>query len=640
MAILRVDELQKSFGVRTLFSDISFEIASGDRVGLVGVNGCGKTTLFNILLGREKQDSGSVGYAKDCRPAYLEQTLPEDGASTLYSAVLNGNQHLLSVEKKLEEISDKIHMATTEELDRLIRRQAALQEDYEQNGGLTFRARTRSALLGLGFSDADLELKTVSLSGGQLRKAALARILLSDSNLLFLDEPTNHLDIPSVQWLENFLLAYRGAYVVISHDRYFLDRVTTRTIEIENGKLILSSGAYSRHIELKMDEREIALRHYYNTQKEIKRIEGIIEQQRRWNQARNYVTIASKEKQIERLKETLVKPETDPKKIAFHFHASEVSGNDVLICKQLGKSYGTHTLFSNADLHILKNERICVIGANGCGKTTFLKILTGKAMQDNGTYVIGANVKLGYYEQNMGSLPAEKTILQEMEDSFPRMDDPLLRNALALFLFRGDDVQKKIAGLSGGELARIQLLKLMLGNVNFLLLDEPTNHLDIASREALENSLLEYGGTMLIVTHDRYFINRIADRIFLLDETGFHPFSGDWDAYCDSILENTQTIKCEKDSMPQNDYLLNKERKAAIARARAVCAQTEKKIAVAEGELDEIQQEIQKPENAADYNVSAQLYRRMEQKKSEIDALYVDWERATSQLTSIDAGEL
>ncbi len=640
MAILRVDELKKSFVVRTLFSDLSFEIAPGDRVGLVGVNGCGKTTLFNILAGLEKQDSGNVSFARDCRPAYLEQTLPEDGMLTLYAAVLNGNQHLLSIEKKLEELSDKIHTAPEDELDRLVRRQAVLQEDYEQNGGLTFRARTRSALLGLGFSDADMELNTSSLSGGQLRKAALARILLSDSNLLFLDEPTNHLDIPSVQWLEEFLLAYRGAYIVISHDRYFLDRVTTRTIEMENGKLTLTNGNYSRHAELKMDQREIALRHYYNTQKEIKRIEGIIEQQRRWNQARNYITIASKEKQIARLKETLVKPESDPQKIAFHFHAGEVSGNDVLICKNLSKRYGAHLLFADANLHVLKNERICIIGANGCGKTTFLKILTASATPDTGTYAVGANVKVGYYEQNMESLPGEKSILQEMEDAFPRMDDPLLRNALALFLFRGDDVYKKIAGLSGGELARIQLLKLMLGNANFLLLDEPTNHLDIASREALENSLLEYGGTMLIVTHDRYFINRIADRIVLLDDTGFHPFSGDWEAYCDSILENAQPVKNEKELPPQNDYLLNKERRSAIAKAKAACAQIEKTIGLAEEKLDELQREIQKPENLADYAISAPLYQQMEQQKSEIDDLYAHWEGALSELAGIDEGGL
>lgn len=632
MALLQVQQIAKHFGERTLFSDISFEIAPDDHIGLVGVNGCGKSTLLRILMGDEQADAGQVHRASECRMTWLMQRQPDGQGRTLLEETLQEFLPLMEMERRLTEISQKLESHPD---DVLIRRQCRMQEEYQQRGGLTYRSRTRAVLLGLGFSEQALGQPADLLSGGELRKALLARVLLSESNLLLLDEPTNHLDIAAIEWLEEYLLSYRGAFLVVSHDRYFLDRVTTRTIEMENGAILSSRGNYSRHLELKLDAREAAERKYYNQMREVRRIQGIIEQQRRWNQARNYVTIASKEKQLARIRQEMVKPAVDPASIRFSFHAVEPAGNDVLLVHALKKSFGRRTLFEDANIHLQRGEHVCLLGANGCGKTTLLRILTGGEEPDEGSFQIGANVQIGYYEQSMRGLQPDYTVLEQASMLFPRLDQQQLRSALGQFLFRGDDVFKRIGDLSGGELARIQLLKLMLSGCNLLLLDEPTNHLDIPSREALERALSAYDGTMLIVTHDRYFVNRIADRILVLAPDGLSGFSGDWSAYSASLQTSAagrqEEAQTEKAKQP-NAYRLKRELRSAIQRSRGALKRAEERVAAQETLLAEYRDRLAAPEVAADYTAAMRIAEEAAQAEKTLEQLYADWQQADDAL--------
>ena len=554
MPLLAVRNLTKSFVTRVLFSGISFEVDTGDHIGFVGVNGCGKSTLFRILLGEERYDEGDIYFGSETKIGSMTQSVT-DADKSLYEYTLEVFSELMGIEDELELISRELNSDCGEaRRERLIDRQHRLTSRYDDLGGTTYRARTRSTLLGLGFTEEELDRSANTFSGGQRNKAQLARLLLSNSNLLLLDEPTNHLDIRAIEWLEGFLGSYRGAFIVISHDRYFLDKVTNRTIELKDRRLLITAGNYSRHIELRSTARELERRRYMRTQREIKRIEGIIEQQKRWNQERNYVTAASKQKQADRLRATLVEPERDSASIHFTFKARTVSGNDVIAAKKLGKSFDGKPVFHGVDMLVRKGEKVFILGDNGCGKTTLLNILAGKLRPTEGSFYLGAHVEPAYYEQTMTSLKAENTVLEEVWDRYyttiPRKD---MCNALAAFLFRGDDIDKPVSMLSGGELARVQLLKLMLTGSNLLLMDEPTNHLDIDSREALEAALEEYDGTMLIVTHDRFLINHIATAVLAFDPNTktFVRYEGDYDFYTlcktrESDAQNTVTPKTTK----------------------------------------------------------------------------------------------
>ena len=637
MSVLAAFGLKKTYVTRVLFEGVSFELSARDKVGLVGVNGCGKTTLFRILTGEEAPDEGSVSVNRETRLGATQQSV--DGMTdTVYDATLAVFSPLLQIERELESINARI-AAGEDGLDALVKRQGVLRERYEFDGGLTFRSRTRATLLGLGFTEAELNKELSSMSGGQRNKAQLARVLLGGANLLLLDEPTNHLDIDSIAWLEDYLRAYNGAFIVISHDRYFLDRVTNRTFELKNTRLTVSEGNYSRHLELQRSEQETIRRVYQNTQKEIRRLQGVVEQQRRWGQEHNFVTAASKLKQIERLKTTLVAPEKEPEGIRFHFTAREAGGNEVLICDGLEKSYEKR-IFKNASFLVKKGERVFLLGSNGCGKTTLLRIAMGREYPDRGTARFGAHVKAGYYEQTMHSLNDQNTVIGEIWDEYPRLNTTQVRSALAAFLFRTDDVEKKISMLSGGEKARVQLLKLMLSGSNLLLLDEPTNHLDIASREALEDALTDYNGTMLVVTHDRYLVNRLADRILYMTGEGIEEFVGGFDEFWEAYQQRAE--QAQKDAAPKkqerpNLYREQKDKQAALARAAGDLRRAEKLVTDTEEEIRQLDEQLSDPAVSFDYVLTGELAAKAATKREELTALFAAWEDAQQKYDELTA---
>ncbi len=637
MAILNVVQVRKEFADRVLFSDISFEVGPKDHIGLIGVNGCGKSTLIQMMQGIIRPDAGYISVSPQCTIACVEQLPQLKDDVSLYSFVLDAHQELLSWESELSCIATRIESAAEEERRRLIDRQCRLMERFQQEGGLTFRSMTRSALMGLGFTEEELTRPIVRFSGGQVAKAMLARAILRKADLLLLDEPTNNLDVAAICYLQEFLSSYKGAYVLVSHDRAFLDASVNRVLEMENGHLISTKGNYTRHVELKMDERQIAARRYQQTLKEIRRIEGIIAQQRRWNQAHNFVTIASKEKQIERLKEGLMPPEKDPASIHFHFRGTEPSGNEIIDVRDLGVSYGDKKVFSHADLLIWKGQTVCLVGANGCGKSTFLKVLAGQLDPAEGHYRLGAGVRLGYFEQNTDSLTPENTILQEMQNAFPHAVEGELRNYLGAFLFRGDDIHKRISTLSGGERARIKLLQLVLGGANVLLLDEPTNHFDIASCEILERALEDFGGTILIVTHDRYLVERMADRVVLLEKDGFiEPEEDEGSVFDRLMVRPTQKQEKPLSENRNNYYLKQKEYKAALAASKQEILKTERAIEDNEKAQADTEAAIASAEERNDYEEMQRLCVALGQLQSEESLLYEALERAENEKAQLE----
>ena len=644
MPILTVNNLSLSFDDFDILEDVSFEMQKGDRIGLVGVNGSGKTTLFKLLTGEYTPDEGGVAYARDTTPGYMEQHVCRDFHKTALEEVLTVFAPLLKMEGELEELSARLTQDLPEaERERLILRQTELNDRFVDGGGLTCRARARSALLGLGFTQDQLTNKVGVLSGGQKAKLQLAKMLLGGANLLLLDEPTNHLDIQAVEWLEDFLKTYTGSYIVISHDRYFLDKVTTRTFELQGKHLEAYKGNYSRYLELRGERRAAAEKVYELKKKEIARIEGIIEQQRRWNQERNYVTIASKQKAIDRIEATLEKVEQDPESIRFRFKASRRSGDEVLNAEDLSISFdGGEPLFQHVDLEIRRGEKIFLIGPNGCGKTSLFKILLGQYQQDTGFVKLGAGVDLGYYEQSQLSLNDATDVIGEVWDFAPTLTQTEIRSALAVFLFKGEDVFKPVGGLSGGERARILLLKLMLSKANFLLLDEPTNHLDIPSREALEDALSGYDGTLFVVSHDRYLINKLADKVYVLGKDGARLYPGNYDFYLQKREEEAarETPGAETAAAPKvNLYKLRKERESELRKKRSALARAEQAIEDNEAAQAAAEERLADPAIAADYEALTAATEELAALREEADALLTEWERLSEELEQMEQEE-
>lgn len=633
MIVLSGNDISVSFGGETLFHDVNFRLEENGRAGLVGVNGCGKTTLMHVINGRQEAETGGISKAAGIKLGCMEQYVIRDDNITLYDEVLEIFRPLIDTENELADIA--VAIDTGDHSEQTLSRQMQLQERFEREGGLTYKSMTCSALVGLGFSEDDFNKPISVMSGGQKSKAQLAKLLLSGSNILLLDEPTNHLDITACEWLEKFLTEYKGAYIVISHDRYFLDKVTNTTFEMENRTLREYKGNYTRYLELKAEAREAQQRVYDRTVKEINRIEGIVEQQKRWGQEHNFITAASKQKQADRLKETLEKPEDLPEAIKFTFRAKEGGANDVLTAKGLSKSFDGTVVFTNAELDIKKNTTTFILGENGCGKTTLLKILTGEYQADSGEYKFGNNIQFGYYDQAQTDLDPSKTVIDEVWDRYPKMTQTQVRSALAQFLFKGDDVFKNVGKLSGGEKARVSLLKLMLSKANMLLLDEPTNHLDIHSREALENALASYGGTLLIVSHDRYLINKLADRIVWLGKTGTVNIDGNYDRYIElkeAKAQSEQAVQVKAAEGKKNDYKERKERESTLRKLSGALKRCEQAIDEIGLKTAELAQQMSQPEIATDYEKTSALAQEIEALKEKEEALTAEWMELSEQI--------
>ena len=634
MPALSVRNLTMTFIERNLFTDVSFDVEERDKVGFIGANGAGKTTLFKILNGEISPVSGTVTFSKNVRPGYMEQHACNNPRADVYHELLSVFDYLSDMETEISVLAHQIDNKSGN-LDELVERQTMLIEQFERAGGLTYKSRTRSALLGLGFSENDFTMPVGNLSGGQSSKLCLEKLLLSQSNMLLLDEPTNHLDIDAIAWLEGFLRDFKGAMIIISHDRYFLDNVTNKTIELEHNRAMVYKGSYSEFVKKKESVNESLKNKYEHDLKEIKRIEGIVEQQKRWGQAHNFITAASKQKEADRIKDGLVAPERELETMRMHFKPRCESGNDVLICKNLAKSFDDKQLFKNVDIHIRKGERVFIIGGNGCGKTTLFRILTGKTPMNSGEYDYGANVEIGYFDQMQQNLDLSKTALDEVWDTFPNMTQTEVRSALASFLFKGDEVFKPLSKMSGGERARVSLLKLMLKGSNFLLLDEPTNHLDASSREELEKTLLDYSGTMLIVSHDRYFINKIADRILLLTNNGVKEYLGNYDYYLErTTAEKSGAVptenKKDKKEKTQNDYFLQKQKQSEDRKRQTKLKKAEAEIERLDEEIAKTQELLSSEEVAAEYEKLMELSKLLEDLQKQQEEQYEIWEELES----------
>ena len=632
MAVLDVQNLTLSFGEKTLFSNVSFDIKEKEKVGLIGCNGAGKTSLFKIITGEYTPDDGACFISKNSRLGYMEQHTCSEN-KTVWDELVSVFDELAVIEKRLEEITVLLTNGEGNQAE-LIEEQDRLNTIFTRDGGLTYKSMTRSALIGLGFGEDDFAMPTAKLSGGQRSKLILAKLLLSKADFLLLDEPTNHLDIKAVEWLEGFLKDFNGACLIVSHDRYFLDKITTKTVEIENKKCRSYIGNYSEFLIKKAAEQKAIEEKYENDMKEIARLEGIIEQQRQWNREKNIKTAESKEKVVERIKAQLVVPDSKVARIRFDFTPKCVSGDDVLSVSNLKKSFGDKTIFSNTSFEVKKGERVFLLGDNGCGKTTLLKVLMKDYAPDDGTFKFGSNVLTGYFDQVQAKLDLTKTAIEEVWSSFPSMSETSVRSALAAFLFKGDEVYKNLSDCSGGERARIALLKLMLGKFNFLLLDEPTNHLDAFSREELENTLLDYSGTMLIVSHDRYFINKLSSRILELTPIGVNEYLGNYDEYIErknrtasqEVVEKKETVK------KVNDYLLKKERRSQMLKMKNRLAKVEEEIEKTELEIDDINSKL----TTSDYEELMELTAKLDRKTQYRDILYTEWEELSERLTEAE----
>ncbi len=633
MARLAIQGLSKYFGERALFTDLSLEIGDRDKIGLVGDNGCGKTTLLRILMGEESADAGQVVKYRDTAIGYMEQHTCREESRTLWDEVESVFEPVMAVERELAAVNAAL--SSGHSTPELLTQQHTLRERFEALGGLYYKSRVRATLLGLGFPESAFATPVGVLSGGQRSKAAMGRLLLAQTNLLLLDEPTNHLDIPSVEWLEEYLLGYPGAVVVISHDRYFLDKVTTRTAELKDGRLYITDGTYSIHRERRERDRAIEQKHYDTAMQEIRRIEENIALLKQWNREKSVKAAESREKRVERLKDNLVAPESEGKTVSFSFSAAQTSGNEVLTAGGLRMRFDGEELFCDASMAVARGERVFVLGPNGCGKTTLLKILADRLTPPAGFVRLGAKVTVGYYDQVQQGLDSRKTALQELWDAYPRKTETEIRSALAAFLFRGDDVYKTIGVMSGGERARLLLLKLMLAGDNLLLLDEPTNHLDIASREALEEALAGYDGTIIAVSHDRYFINRMATRVVELLPTGLIDGGNNYDAYTAARQRAQAVPSVTSRPTKENEYHRRKQHDSAVRRLRTAVRRAEEEIASLEAAIGLLEAQLADPAVAADYERLTTLTADLDERNCHLEQAMIAWETAQTNLDEL-----
>ena len=634
--ILACQNIEKSFDGVTLLADASFHIEEREKAALVGINGAGKSTLFKIIVGELPPDSGQVILAKGKTMGYLAQHQELTSDLSIYDALLQVKQHILDMEVRMRQLEKEMKYTQGEELNKIMEAYSRLTHEFELENGYAYKSELTGVLKGLGFAEEDFGKMISTLSGGQKTRVALGRLLLSKPDIILLDEPTNHLDMDSIAWLETYLLNYPGAVFIVSHDRYFLDKVATKIVEIDNTKVTSFTGNYSAYSEKKAMLRRAAYQAYLNQQQEIKHQEAVIAKLKSFNREKSIRRAESREKMLDKI-EVLEKPVEVDDSMRITLKPRVISGNDVLTVEHLTKSFPSLPLFEDLNFQIKRGERVAIIGSNGTGKTTILKILNQVIPADNGSFRLGSKVHIGYYDQEHHVLHMEKTIFEEISDDYPKLTNTEIRNLLAAFLFTGDDVFKPISALSGGERGRVSLAKLMLSQANFLILDEPTNHLDITSKEILEEALNNYEGTVLYVSHDRYFINKTATRILDLTNHKLVNYIGNYDYYLEKKEELTdiyapevrEEVYTETVSATKMDWKQQKEEQARLRKRENDLKKTEKAIEELEQRDSEIDEEMANPEVATNVAECVRLSKEKAEIAEKLEKLYEKWEELT-----------
>lgn len=628
--VLACQNISKAYGIKEILNDINFHIEAKEKIAIVGINGAGKSTLLKIIMNEEAADNGQVVLAKDTSIGYLAQHQNTAPSTTIYEELQSVKQDVINLQQQIRTLETEMKHLSGSELEDALDRYARMNHTFEQQDGYAFESQITGILKGLGFTESDFQRPISELSGGQKTRVALGKLLLSRPDIILLDEPTNHLDLNSIHWLEGYLSGYDGAVIIVSHDRYFLDKIVTKVIEIENTKSTIYHGNYTYYAGKREEVRLSKYRAYMNQQAEIKHQEEVIAKLKQFNREKSIKRAESREKMLSKI-ERLDKPQEIHDEMRLALTPDIESGNDVLLVENLAKSYDNFSVFENVAMDIKRGERVALIGNNGTGKTTILKIINQLIPKDCGSISLGSQVHIGYYDQEHQVLHSDKTIFDELHDSYPDMTNTKVRNVLAAFLFTGDDVFKEIGDLSGGERGRVSLAKLMLSNANFLILDEPTNHLDITSKEILENALKNYTGTVLYVSHDRYFINQTATRILELKTSGVTSYSGNYDDYLERLsylntTDNASVTIVKEETETKKDWKRSKEEQALKRKQQNDLKKTEQQIDDLEQLLADLDTEMSNPANATNVAKLTEISNKQAEATSQLEALYEQWE--------------
>lgn len=638
--ILTATNISKSFGSNEIIKDANFLVNEHEKVAIVGVNGAGKTTLLKILIGEEHADSGNVIPAKDAKLGYLRQINNVDSKLSIIDELYTVIEHILSMEKRMLDMQEQMQHLSGEALEELYSSYTALTHNYELMDGYAAKSKVTGILKGLGFNENEFDRKINTLSGGQKTRVFLAKLLLEEPDIILLDEPTNHLDLRSIEWLESYLLNYKGAVIIVSHDRYFLDKIVSKVIDIENSVVTMYSGNYSDFSAKKQMLIDAKMKEYLNQQQEIRHQEAVISKLKQFNREKSIKRAESRQKQLEKI-ERVEAPQTHIENMRLSLDISKESGKDVLSVNNLSKSFDEKHLFSNINFEIKRGERVAIIGDNGTGKTTLLKIINGLLSPDSGEVIYGSNVVIAYYDQEHQVLHMDKTLFDEISDTYPEMTNTQIRNILAAFLFTGEDVYKKIGDLSGGERGRVSLVKLMLSKANFLLLDEPTNHLDILSKDVLESALNSFPGTICYVSHDRYFINKTATRILDLTGNRLLNYIGNYDYYIEkreavegaaNLISNESKEKSVEISDSKQEWIENKTAQAQKKKLSNALNKCEKEIEKLEEKLGLIDKEFSNPEISSNVGKLMELQKEKSSLEEKLEKLMNEWEELTLSL--------
>lgn len=633
--VLACQNISKAYGITEILNNINFHIEAKEKLAIVGINGAGKSTLLKIIMQEEEADQGQVVIGKDITVGYLAQHQDSYYNKTIFEELLSVKQNVIDLLKQLRQLEQDMKHLKGQELEAALERYTRMNQTFEQQDGYAFESRITGILKGLGFEEADFNRPVSELSGGQKTRVSLGRLLLSQPDVILLDEPTNHLDLNSISWLEGYLASYDGAVIIVSHDRYFLDKIVTKVVELENTKSTIYHGNYSYYATKREEVRLSKYRAYMNQQAEIRHQEEVITKLKQFNREKSIKRAESREKMLNKI-ERLEKPQEINDEMRLTLTPDVESGNDVLLVEELAKAYGSNTLFTNVGLDIKRGEHVALIGNNGTGKTTILKIINQLIPKDSGKIVLGAQVHIGYYDQEHQVLHPDKTIFDELHDTYPDMTNTKIRNVLAAFLFTGEDVFKEIKDLSGGERGRVCLAKLMLSNANFLILDEPTNHLDIASKEILENALRNYTGTILYVSHDRYFINQTATRILDLHAGHITSYTGNYDYYIEQQLVSTakeeeKAAAAKRETENKIDWKRSKEEQAKERKRLNDIKKTETRIEELEQLISSLDEEMALPENSSNVARLTEITKQQSLAKEELEQLYTVWEELSEE---------